>query len=205
MSFARGSNIQPRGRRASRPLGATGISAVREAQGRPGRLRDVQSGVVIDLLPLVPRRGGLEGDGRSRRRHARPLANTPLVREQLALAINRLKRGDEAEQVLLQLIAERGPSSETYGILRVYKDKGGGRAEIRRIVPRRPRSGSGDRRIFEGFSGGGVAVYRPDCDPNCDPGLNLDDETGVATVERVGQDIIHWIEWVAERPVPVPG
>jgi len=54
----------------------------------------------------------------------RPLAKTPLVREQLALALNRLQRRTDAERVLLTLIEERGPSSETYGILgRVYKDQ----------------------------------------------------------------------------------
>src|SRR6266568_1961043 len=47
-----------------------------------------------------------------------------MVREQLALALNRVGRGDEAERVLLDLIASRGPSSETYGILgRVYKGR----------------------------------------------------------------------------------
>ena len=38
-------------------------------------------------------------------------------------ALNRLKRRDEAEQILNKLIEERGPSSETLGLLgRVYKD-----------------------------------------------------------------------------------
>src|SRR4051794_37097732 len=53
-----------------------------------------------------------------------PWPKTPLVREQLGLALNRLGRRDEAERVLLTLIQERGSSSETYGILgRVYKDQ----------------------------------------------------------------------------------
>jgi tetratricopeptide (TPR) repeat protein len=51
------------------------------------------------------------------------LARTILVREQLGLALNRLGRREEAEAILLKLIEERGPSSETNGILgRVYKD-----------------------------------------------------------------------------------
>ncbi len=54
----------------------------------------------------------------------RPLASTVMVQEQLALALNRLGRRDEAEQVLNRLLESRGPSSETYGILgRVYKDR----------------------------------------------------------------------------------
>jgi len=42
---------------------------------------------------------------------APPLAETVLVREQLALALNRLGRRDEAEDVLTKLIEERGRSS----------------------------------------------------------------------------------------------
>lgn len=57
-------------------------------------------------------------------RMAPPLAASVLVREQLALALNRAGRGEEAEAVLLGLIDERGASSETCGILgRVYKDR----------------------------------------------------------------------------------
>jgi hypothetical protein len=52
------------------------------------------------------------------------LASTATMREQYALALNRAGRGPEAEQVLLDLIARHGPSSETYGLLgRVYKDR----------------------------------------------------------------------------------
>jgi hypothetical protein len=53
-----------------------------------------------------------------------PLAETVMVQEQLALALNRAMKGEEAERVLLKLINKRGPSSETYGILgRVFKDR----------------------------------------------------------------------------------
>jgi len=52
------------------------------------------------------------------------LRRTPLVREQLGFALNRLGRRADAERVLTELIDERGPSSETQGILgRVYKDQ----------------------------------------------------------------------------------
>ncbi len=51
------------------------------------------------------------------------LRNAVTVREQLALALNRAGNSASAEQVLTQLLADRGPSSETYGILgRIYKD-----------------------------------------------------------------------------------
>jgi tetratricopeptide (TPR) repeat protein len=52
------------------------------------------------------------------------LANTALAREQYAFALGRAGRGAEAERVLEELIAKRGPSSETYGLLgRVHKDR----------------------------------------------------------------------------------
>jgi hypothetical protein len=54
----------------------------------------------------------------------RPVAATVMVQEQLAFALNRAGNGDDAEKVLTELLAKRGPSSETLGILgRVYKDR----------------------------------------------------------------------------------
>ena len=49
---------------------------------------------------------------------------TPLVRQQLAFALNRDGRGEEAESTLLALLDEAGPSAETCGLLgRVHKDR----------------------------------------------------------------------------------
>ena len=68
------------------------------------------------------------------------LAATIMVQEQLGLALNRAGKAEEAERVLRALIAARGPSSETYGILgRVYKDRWeaaakAGRAQRRRVL-----------------------------------------------------------------------
>jgi len=46
------------------------------------------------------------------------------VQEQFAFASNRVGRGDEAERILLVLIARRGDNSETCSLLgRVYKDR----------------------------------------------------------------------------------
>jgi tetratricopeptide (TPR) repeat protein len=86
-------------------------------------IKDADPAVVVDLflshravenwsamIELVPRMSP-------------PLGATVLVREQLGLALNRLGRREEAAAILLKLIEERGPSSETNGILgRVYKD-----------------------------------------------------------------------------------
>ena len=58
-------------------------------------------------------------------RMSKPLSETVMVQEQLALALNRAGQSEKAEKVILDLIQERGAgSSETYGILgRVYKDR----------------------------------------------------------------------------------
>jgi len=40
-----------------------------------------------------------------------PLRRTPLVQDQLAFGLNRARRGEEAERVLLDLIETRGPSA----------------------------------------------------------------------------------------------
>jgi hypothetical protein len=53
-----------------------------------------------------------------------PLSRTVLVREQYAFALNRAGRGEEAEAVLKELLAEAAASSELYSLLgRVYKDR----------------------------------------------------------------------------------
>lgn len=101
-----------------------GIAAVQTIASQLGNIADVEAAVVIDLflsyravrawknmIELVPMM-------------APPLAGTVMVQEQLGLALNRIGRSLEAEQVLTDLITQRGPSSETYGILgRVYKDR----------------------------------------------------------------------------------
>jgi hypothetical protein len=101
-----------------------GLDAVREAERNLGDLRDAETGILIDLFLSYRALQGYEEMVALAERMPRPLAKTPMVREQLGLALNRLKRRDEAERVLVELIGERGPSSETYGILgRVYKDQ----------------------------------------------------------------------------------
>lgn len=69
-------------------------------------IRDWQS--MIDLVDDMPEQ----------------LRRTVLVQEQLGFALNRAGNSIGAERVLRTLIEERGPSSETLGILgRVYKDR----------------------------------------------------------------------------------
>ncbi|HEX6526157.1 MAG TPA: TRAFs-binding domain-containing protein [Streptosporangiaceae bacterium] len=101
-----------------------GLEAVRQAERELGDLRDVEVGILVDLFLSYRATKGYEEMISLAGRMPRPLARTSLVREQLGLALNRLKRREAAEQMLLELIEEQGPGSETYGILgRVYKDQ----------------------------------------------------------------------------------
>ncbi len=109
-----------------------GIDAVRAIgreldgteNGKPAGLMDLESGVIIDLFLSYRAVKAWEDMVALVEKMPRPLAATVLVQEQFALALNRMGQGERAEKVLTDLIARRGPSSETYGILgRVYKDR----------------------------------------------------------------------------------
>ena len=101
-----------------------GIDAIRLVASGLGPVSDLQSGVAIDLLlsyrAVKSWKDMIElVDGMPE-----PLARSVMVREQYALALNRAGESEKAERVLLALINDRGPSSETLGILgRVYKDR----------------------------------------------------------------------------------
>lgn len=100
------------------------VEAVRAIGDELGDLGSVESGVVVDLLLSFRAVEAWDDMVALVERMPEPLARSVLVREQYALALNRAGRGDNAEEVLVKLIDERGPSSETYGILgRVYKDR----------------------------------------------------------------------------------
>ncbi|HTT36342.1 MAG TPA: TRAFs-binding domain-containing protein [Burkholderiales bacterium] len=101
-----------------------GKEALKQAASRLGDVRNLESGVVIDLFLSYRAVGYWQAMVDLAAQMPAPLARSVLVREQLGFALNRLKRRDEAEQVLRSVIQERGPSSETNGLLgRVYKDR----------------------------------------------------------------------------------
>ena len=88
------------------------------------RIADLESSVVIDLFLFYRAVKGWNEMIAMVGKMSRPLAETVIVQEQLALAMNRAEKGEQAEKILLDLIERRGPSSETYGILgRIYKDR----------------------------------------------------------------------------------
>jgi hypothetical protein len=114
-------------KRALADARARGADAVRVMQQRleeEASIADTEAAVVIDLF-LSYRATKAWQDMIGLVAHmSKPLAGTVMIQEQYALALNRAGRGDDAERVLRELIAHRGPSPETYGLLgRVYKDQ----------------------------------------------------------------------------------
>lgn len=111
-------------RRALAACRSEGAEAVHAVADSLGDLSQQEAGVVVDLFLSYRAVKDWQAMIDAVAKMTPPLANTVMVREQLGLALNRVGRGEEAEQVLLGLIEDRGPSSETYGILgRVYKDR----------------------------------------------------------------------------------
>jgi tetratricopeptide (TPR) repeat protein len=142
----------------------SGRDALHRLAAELGRADELEAGVAIDLLLSYRALGDWPAMTEFVAQLAAPLARSVMVREQLGLALNRLKRHDEAERVLQELIAERGPSSETNALLgRVYKDRwlearaAGDGAAARRFLAR----------AIEAYLGGFEADWR-----DAFPGIN---------------------------------
>jgi hypothetical protein len=98
--------------------------ALRAIEAELEPIRDREAGIIVDLFLSYRAIQAWDAMIALVERMPEPLAQSVMVQEQLALALNRAGRGERAERVLLDLIKRRGPSSETYGILgRVYKDR----------------------------------------------------------------------------------
>lgn len=101
-----------------------GIEALRNLEKEFGEIKNIEASVITDLFLSYRSVKGWKEMINLSEKMTPPLAATVMIQEQLALAFNRNNLGEEAENILLNLIEKRGPSSETYGILgRVYKDR----------------------------------------------------------------------------------
>lgn len=101
-----------------------GADAVRAVAASLDNVADLEAGVVLDLYPSYRATKAWQDMIALVAKMSGPLARSVLVQEQLGLALNRDGRPEEAEAVLLAVLENKGPSSETYGILgRVYKDR----------------------------------------------------------------------------------
>jgi tetratricopeptide (TPR) repeat protein len=101
-----------------------GTHALRRVEHSLGALDDVEGGVLVDLLLSYRATGAWDEMIRLFAAMSDALRRTVMVREQYGFALNRAGRSRDAEEVLLAVIDDHGPSSETYGLLgRVYKDR----------------------------------------------------------------------------------
>jgi len=101
-----------------------GLPELKKIEAEFGDIKNAEGGVVVDLFLSYRAVKAWQEMIDLVKKMPPPLAAIVMVQEQLALALNRAGKGEEAERVLLDLICKRGPSSETYGILgRVYKDR----------------------------------------------------------------------------------
>ena len=110
--------------RKARTSGDGAVDAILDVRNSLGAIDELESGVVVDLLLSFRAVKAWPEMISLVQQMSEPVKNTVLIREQFAFALNRVGQGVEAEHVLQQLVEERGPSSETFGLLgRVYKDR----------------------------------------------------------------------------------
>jgi len=103
-----------------------GRQAVKELAADPA-LQDlhlVEADIIVNLFLAHRSVGDFTAMADMYPRMPRHLKNTVMMREQYALALNRLGRGSEAEKELKDLIQQYGATGENCGLLgRVYKDR----------------------------------------------------------------------------------
>jgi tetratricopeptide (TPR) repeat protein len=101
-----------------------GAAAVKAVEKELGEISGIESGILIDLFLSYRATKSWKEMIDLVKKMPKPLAERVMVREQLGFALNRAGDPDKAGEVLCSIIDNRGPSSETYGILgRVYKDR----------------------------------------------------------------------------------
>ena len=106
----------------ARREGIEALRAVKVEMMEP--IQNIEPGVLIDLMLSFRALTAWKDMIALVEEMPESLSNTAMVQEQYAFALNRDGQGERAEHILLDLLKNRGPSSETYGILgRVYKDR----------------------------------------------------------------------------------
>lgn len=109
--------------RRRKPTSAA-VEALRELQHEMGSIIEADSAAVVDLFLSYRDVKAWDDMVGLVEQMSPPLAETVMVREQLAFALNRAGNPERAERELLELLKRRGASSETYGLLgRIYKDR----------------------------------------------------------------------------------
>jgi hypothetical protein len=97
---------------------------VQAAAAALGPVETLDAGTLVDLLLSYRAMKAHQAMADLVAQLPEAIAETRLVQEQLAFALNRLGRRDEAEAVLQAVIAHHGPSGESNGLLgRIHKDR----------------------------------------------------------------------------------
>jgi tetratricopeptide (TPR) repeat protein len=117
-----------------------------------GEVSGLEAGVAIDILLSYRAVGAYQKMLQLVAGMDRTLSRTTLVREQLAFAQNRIGQSREAEETLKEILRERGPSSETNGLLgRVYKDRWQKATKAGDIFPAKAHLKQAIEAYLEGF------------------------------------------------------
>jgi tetratricopeptide (TPR) repeat protein len=99
-------------------------AAIEQIETSLGSFDAVESGVLVDLLLSYRALSAWQKMADLYQRLPTALQRSVMIREQYGFALNRLKRRDEALEVLQGVVEEQGPSSETCGLIgRIYKDR----------------------------------------------------------------------------------
>lgn len=161
-------------------------------------LNDTEAGTVIDLFLSFRDLKAYQDMLDLYARMPPPLQRTRLLREQMGLALNRLGKSNEAEQMLQQVIQDFGESSETNGLLgRIYKDRwdaaksSGQTLEARGLL----------KRALAAYLAGFEADWR-----DCYPGINA--VTLMEMMEppdRAQADLIPVVRYAAQRRIRTNG
>jgi len=100
------------------------VDALKAIEGRLGALDGIEAGILVDLFLSYRAVCSYTQMTELYEKFPAVLRRSVLVREQLGFALNRLGQWREALSELEGVVDERGPSSETCGLIgRVYKDR----------------------------------------------------------------------------------
>jgi tetratricopeptide (TPR) repeat protein len=159
------------------------VAALAAIEAKLGRLDAVEVGVLVDLFLSYRAVEAWDRMIALYERLPREVKRTVMLREQLGFALNRAGRKDEAVKELEGVIAEKGPSAETCGILgRVYKD----RWNAARKEGKKLEAAGHLKRAIETYLRGFEADWR-DAYPGINAATLLDIKGDDASLERKAQ------------------
>ncbi len=172
----------------------SGKEAVVAVERSLGPFANQEAGVLIDLLLSYRAVKAWEEMIALVEQIPKPVADTVLVQEQYAFALNRAGRGQDAERALRAVLEKKGPSSETLGLLgRVYKDRWEAKAK------------QGDRHFAEGLLNQAIEAYVPGFEADWRDAYPGIDATSLMEVKQPPdprrKELIGVVKYAAQRRV----